>query len=154
MNGIDYNEVIISGNINIIKDINENDKYVKFSIVSKKYSINANSKVYISLNISRELYYENLDYFFINSKVYIKGYLNSYCVNNRMQNFITVTSISDNLDSIMYGKKAPHIRYDTDGVMVWNGKRCESKETTEEERKELEDILKEFRGDEENGLSL
>ena len=37
MNGIDYNEVIISGNINVIKDINNDDKYVKFSIVSKKY---------------------------------------------------------------------------------------------------------------------
>ena len=65
MNGVDYNEVIISGNINVIKDINDNDKYVKFSIVSKKYSSNSNSKVYISLNIPKELYYENLDYFFI-----------------------------------------------------------------------------------------
>lgn len=147
MNGIDYNEVIISGNINVIKDINDDDKYVKFSIVSKKYSNNSNSKVYISLNISRELYYENLDYFFVNNKVFIKGYLNSYSVNNRMQNFITVTKISDNYDDIINCRKSPRIRYDPDGVMVWNGKRCESKEPTEEEKREMEEILKEFGGD-------
>lgn len=147
MNGIDYNEVIISGNINVIKDINDDDKYVKFSIVSKKYSNNSNSKVYISLNISRELYYENLDYFFVNNKVFIKGYLNSYSVNNRMQNFITVTKISENYDDIINCRKSPCIRYDSDGVMVWNGKRCESKEPTEEEKREMEEILKEFGGD-------
>ena len=28
------------------------------------------------------------------------------------------------------------ISYDTDGVMLWHGKRCESVEPTEEERKE------------------
>lgn len=147
MNGVDYNEVIISGNINVIKDINDNDKYVKFSIVSKKYSSNSNSKVYISLNIQKELYYENLDYFFVNSKVFVKGYLNSYSVNNRMQNFITVTKISDNYDDIIYERKGPRIRYDPDGVMVWNGQRCESKKATEEEQKEMEEILKDFRGD-------
>ena len=147
MNGVDYNEVIISGNINVIKDINDNDKYVKFSIVSKKYSSNSNSKVYISLNIPKELYYENLDYFFVNSKVFVKGYLNSYSVNNRMQNFITVTKISDSYYDIIYGRKGPRIRYDPDGVMVWNGQRCESKKATEEEQKEMKEILKDFRGD-------
>ena len=147
MNGVDYNEVIISGNINVIRDINDNDKYVKFSIVSKKYSSNSNSKVYISLNISRELYYENLDYFFVNNKVFVKGYLNSYSVNNRMQNFITVTKISDNYNDIIHERKGPRIRYDPDGVMVWNGQRCESKKATEEEQKEMEEILKDFRGD-------
>lgn len=37
------------------------------------------------------------------------------------------------------------ISYDTDGVMLWNGKRCESVQPTEEERKEMEDLLSEFR---------
>lgn len=73
--------------------------------------------------------------------------MNSYSVNNRMQNFITVTKISDNYDDIINCRKSPRIRYDSDGVMVWNGKRCESKEPTEEEKKEMEEILKEFGGD-------
>ena len=37
------------------------------------------------------------------------------------------------------------ISYDIDGVMLWNGKRCESVEPTEEERKEMEDLLSEFK---------
>ena len=36
------------------------------------------------------------------------------------------------------------ISYDTDGVMLWHGKRCESVEPTEEERKEMEDIIESF----------
>ena len=39
------------------------------------------------------------------------------------------------------------ISYDTDGVMLWHGKRCKSVEPTEEERKEMEDLLSEFRDD-------
>lgn len=39
------------------------------------------------------------------------------------------------------------ISYDTDGVMLWHGKRCESVEPTEEERKEMEDLLSEFKVD-------
>lgn len=37
------------------------------------------------------------------------------------------------------------ISYDTDGVMLWHGKRCESVEPKKEERKEMEDLLSEFR---------
>ena len=37
------------------------------------------------------------------------------------------------------------ISYNIDGVMLWNGKRCESVEPTEEERKEMEDLLSEFK---------
>lgn len=37
------------------------------------------------------------------------------------------------------------ISYDTDGVMLWNGKRCESEPCSDEELKELEELLKEFR---------
>ncbi len=39
------------------------------------------------------------------------------------------------------------ISYDTYGVMLWHGKRCESVEPTEEERKEMEGLLSEFMGD-------
>lgn len=36
------------------------------------------------------------------------------------------------------------ISYDTDGVMLWNGKRCESKKVSSEEIKELEELLKDY----------
>ena len=39
------------------------------------------------------------------------------------------------------------ISYDIDGVMLWNGKRCESKQCTEDEFKEMQSLLSEYRGD-------
>lgn len=47
------NEEILSGIINVIGNIKDNDKYVKFSIISKKYTTSLNNNAYVSLNISR-----------------------------------------------------------------------------------------------------
>ena len=44
-----------------------------------------------------------------------------------------------------FEEEIPMISYDTDGVMLWHGKRCESIPPTEEELKEMEDLLSEFR---------
>ena len=41
--------------------------------------------------------------------------------------------------------KGPVISYDTDGVMLWNGKRCESLPLTEEEQQEMNKLLEEFK---------
>ena len=140
---VNLNEVLISGKINVVTDTN--DMYIKFSIIAKKYTLNEFKNVYVSLNISRELYYTFLDYFFKDNKVFIKGYLNSYIdKTKKIQSFITVTEISDNLDDILNGRGSPHIRYDSDGVMVWNGKRCESIPPTKKELDEINSLLSEF----------
>lgn len=136
----DINEVMISGVINNITD--NNNKYIKFGLTTIKYD---NGKVYTSLNINRNLYEIYKDFFVKGNKVYIKGYLNSYSLNNKIQSFITVSDIANNCDDILKGRKAPHIRYDPDGVMFWNGKRCESVVPTEEERIEMEKLLNEFK---------
>jgi hypothetical protein len=54
-----------------------------------------------------------------------------------------VTNVSDNNKD--FEASGPHIRVDSDGVEVWNGKRCESEPCSEEELKEMEDLLSEFR---------
>lgn len=77
----------------------------------------------------------------MNNKIYIKGYLNSYSdKNNKIHNYVTITKV-DNYD-FFNGNKT--ISYDIDGVMLWNGKRCQSKLATEEEIKEMEKQLKEI----------
>ena len=140
---INYKEIIISGFINNI--IDTDDKHIKFSMVSKKFTTNENKNVYVSLNISRELYNVYLDYFYKGNKVFVKGYLNSYIDRNKtIKLFITVIDISDNPNNIRKGRSEPHIRYEPDGVMVWNGKRCEREEPTDEDLKEMEDLLSEF----------
>lgn len=141
---INFNEVLISGIINVITDTN--GKYIKFGLTTNKYTLNEDKKVYVSLDISRELFNTYQDYFIKDNKVFVKGYLNSYIdQNKKIQSFITVTDISNNSNEIIKGKSSPHIRYDLDGVMVWNGKRCEAIPPTEKELKELEELLKEFK---------
>ena len=139
----DLNVVIISGKINVITDTN--DKYIKFGITANKYTTKENRNVYVSLNISRELYYIYKDYFVKDNKIYIKGYLNSYIDKNKtIKSFITVIDVASNREEILYGKKAPHIREDDDGVLIWNGKRCDDTPATEEEIMKMEELLKEY----------
>lgn len=136
----DLNEIIISGTINSITD-NKND-YIKFGLTTLKYD---ERKVFASFNINRNLYEIYKDFFVKGTKVFIKGYLNSYVTNNKIQLFITVTDISNNKEDILNGKREPHIRYDPDGVMVWDGKRCEKEIPTEAEQQEMEQLLSEFK---------
>ena len=136
----DINEVMISGTINNISDTN--NQYIKFGLTTIKYD---NGKVYTSLNINRNLYEIYKDFFVKGNKVYIKGYLNSYSSNNKIQSFITVIDIADNYDDILKGRKSPHFRYDPDGVLVWNGKRTESVPPTQEELDEMNKLLSEFK---------
>ncbi len=144
MDDINFNEILISGIINVITD--NNGKYVKFGLTTNKYTLNEDKKVYVSLNISRELFNTFQDCFIKGNKVFIKGYLNSYIdQNKKIQGFITVTDISNNPNEIIKGRNSPHIRYDPDGVMVWNGKRCEAIPSTKEELTEMEKLLKDFK---------
>ncbi|CDE40295.1 unknown [Firmicutes bacterium CAG:321] len=136
----DINEVMISGTINNISDTN--NQYIKFGLTTIKYD---NGKVYSSLNINRNLYEIYKDFFVKGNKVYIKGYLNSYSLNNKIQSFITVVDIADNYDDILKGRKAPHLRCDPDGVLVWNGKRTERIPPTQEELYEINELLSEFK---------
>ena len=141
---INYNEVLISGVINVITDTN--GKYIKFGLTTNKYTLNEDKKVYVSLNISRELFNTYQDLFLKDNKIFVKGYLNSYIdQNKKIQSFSTVTNISNYPSDITNGRKSPHIRYDPDGVMVWNGKRCEAIPPTKEELEEMNNILNEFK---------
>ena len=137
---VDLNEIFIFGTINNVMDSKQD--YIKFGLTTIKYD---KRKVYSSLNINRNLYEKHKDFFVIGTKVFIKGYLNSYSSNDNIKLFITVLDMADNEDEIINGKKGPHIRIDPDGVEVWNGKRCENEEMTDEEQQELEQLLKDFK---------
>ena len=137
---VDSNEIIISGTINNVMDNNQD--YIKFGLTTLKYD---KRKVYSSLNINRNLYEIYKDFFVKGTKVFIKGYLNSYSSNNNIKLFITVLDIADNEDELINGRKGPHIRVDHDGVEVWNGKREEITPPTEKERLEMEELLKSYR---------
>lgn len=137
---VDLNEIKISGTINNVMDNNQD--YIKFGLTTLKYD---KRKVYSSLNINRNLYEIYKDFFVKGTKVFIKGYLNSYSSNNNIRLFITVLDIADNEEELINGRKGPHIRVDPDGVEVWNGKREEITPPTEEELEKMENLLKDFK---------
>ena len=143
-NSKDLNDIKLSGFINGITDTD--DMYIKFGMTCIKNTNELNKNIFVSLNINRDLYNKYKDFFVKGKKVYVRGYLNSFLdKNKKIQNFITVTDIYDYPINFSKNIKEPIIRYDSDGVMVWNGKRCESIPLTKEEIKEMEDLLSEFR---------
>lgn len=137
---VDLNEIIISGTINNVMDNNQD--YIKFGLTTLKYD---KRKVFSSLNINRNLYEIYKDFFVKGTKVFIKGYLNSYITDNKIKSFITVINIADNEDEMLNGRKGPHIRVDPDGVEVWDGKREEAIPMIEEELEEMQNLLKDFK---------
>jgi len=140
---INYNEVLISGYINNITKLN---KYIAFGLTCYTFS-NTKSKCFISFHIYEDLYNIYKDLFYKNNKIFVKGYLNSYTdKNNKIVSFIKVTDISSNPDDITRGRITPYIRYDSDGVMVWNGKRCEANPFKEDDPEYLclLEMMKEF----------
>ena len=140
---INYNEDLISGNINYIKKLNQ---YIAFGLTCKTFS-NTKSKCFINFHIYDDLYNIYKDLFLKNNKLFVKGYLNSYTdKDNKIASFVKVTDVSNNPEDIIKGRKAPYIRYDEDDVMVWNGKRCEATpfEDDDPQYLRLVEMLKEF----------
>ena len=139
---MNYNEVTLSGKIN---NILINNKYVTIGLTCKKYSPDEkNNIVYASLKVYKDLYDKNIDFFILGKIIYIKGYLNSYSDKKKIiHNYVTVTKI-ENYDFI--NSTGPVIERDYDGVMLWNGKRCESIPPTKEEKDEMERLINEVIG--------
>lgn len=138
------NHVLLSG---VIVNIKEGiGGYILFTMKCKKYSESKYNFVYVSLSIYEDLYNIYKDIFVKDNEIFIKGYINSYVNNNRnYKMFISVIGVSKSYDQLIEGKKIPYIRFDPDGVMAWNGKRCESTPLSEEELKEMDELLNEFR---------
>ena len=140
---INYNEVLISGKINNIREFNS---YIAFGLTCNTFA-KIKSNCFISFHIHEDLYNVYKDLFFKNNKIFVKGYLNSYSdKDNKIVIYVKVTDVANNQDDIMYGRKEPYIRYDPDGVMVWNGKRCENEPLSEDDPEYLEmvEMLKEY----------
>ena len=138
------NQVLLSG---IIVNIKEGiGGYILFTMKCKKYSESKYNFVYVSLSIYEDLYNIYKDIFVKDNEIFIKGYINSYVDNNRnYKMFISVIGVSKSYEQLIECKKTPYIRFDPDGDMVWNGKRCESTPLSEDELKEMDELLNEFR---------
>lgn len=144
MTNQNINQVLLSG---IIVNVKEGiGGYVLFTIRCKKYDGSKNNYVYANLSVYEDLYNIYKDIFVKDKEIYIRGYINSYVDNNKnYKMFVSVVGVSRTYGQLIEENREPYIRTDPDGVLVWNGKRCESTPMNEEELKELEVLLSEFR---------
>ena len=76
-----------------------------------------------------------------------------YRETNRFNNLDTTGSVTGHNNNYNYKNNIKSninnstITYDTDGVMLWHGKRCESEQASPEEIAEMEEMLKGIVGD-------
>lgn len=140
------NQILLSGIITSV--VNGTGGYILLNMKSKKYDDSKVNNVYINLSIYEDVYNKYKDIIVKDSEIYIKGYINSYKEKDKgYKMFISVIDVFKTYEELYEGRKGPYIRYDPDGVMVWNGKRCESTLLSEEEQLEMNNMIKEITGD-------
>jgi hypothetical protein len=139
------NKIILEG---IISRINkEEEKYIWFDICRNDNYKDKNGEMkqessFFSARIDKSKL-SNKDILEKGKIVVVNGIPKSYIdKNNNKVFYIHVLSIEE------YSKYKENekqtISYDKDGVMLWNGQRCESEKATPEEIKEMEAMLSEF----------
>lgn len=144
MSDLHCNQVILDGVIKSI--IVGKSGYYLLNVLTYKFNNDKYKEVYVSISIHDNLYQIYKDLLFKENQVFFKGYLNSYRTKeNKYTTIISITDIFESYEDLTKGKTGPHIRYDPDGVMVWNGKRCEAIPPTKEELTEMENLLKDFK---------
>jgi len=147
---INRNKIELIGKITSLsyerKDIN-GKRFMFFDIVQNdKLDNNSYSSSFYKVKLNEELLNKYQDIIKVSNNIYIIGYLNSYLKDNQNIYYIYPKEIKL-LDKNykLEDDDIPMIDYDTDGVMLWHGKRCEAIPPSEEELKEMEDLLSEFK---------
>lgn len=146
-------KIVLEGNISRIND-KELDKYIWFDICknekyqTKEGEMKENSS-FFSVKIDKDRI-DNKDLFKVGSWIVVTGIPKSFLDKNNMKQFyIFALKIEDakifKINDEKQNSQSPKITYDPDGVMVWDGKRCESESATPEEIAEMEDLLSEFK---------
>lgn len=140
------NKIELTGNISRINDNDE--KFIWFDICRNEKYKDKDGNVkeipsFFDAKIERGKTKDN-ELFKVGAFVNIVGIPNTYIDKNGIKRFYIFVYELNNPLVKQEKKIETTVSYDSDGVMVWNGKRCESTEATEEEIKELEDLLSEY----------
>ena len=147
---INRNKIELIGKITSLsyerKDIN-GKRFMFFDIVQNdKLDNNSYSSSFYKVKLNEELLNKYQDIIKVSNNIYIIGYLNSYLKDNQNIYYIYPKEIKLlDKNNKLEDDDIPMIDYDTDGVMLWHGKRCEAIPPSEEELKEMEDLLSEFK---------
>lgn len=141
-----YDRITYHGEIISIRD-NVDDKFIWFDIkqdnVIKKDGKVINNPSFFSARI----YKEYKDQLVLHEEICVKGIPSGYVdKKGNRQNYIHVDMINDiKVKNELIENNT--ISYDSDGVMLWHGKRCESTPMSKEEQEEIDKLIKECIGD-------
>ena len=152
------NKITISGNISRVNEIMATKtgiKYCWFDLCSSDTTTDSDgkeyqNKYYYSVKIFEKQIEKYKSLLQLGKWVRIDGSLKTYFDKNNIKiTYIVLQMMDDmnnNLKENVKDKKILDevVSYDTDGVMLWNGKRCETVRMSDEEVKEIEGLLSEF----------
>lgn len=150
MSKVNKNKIELIGKITSLSyeqyDIN-NKKFIFFDIVQNNKINDSQTSSFYKIKLSSELISKYKDIVKVSNNVYINGYLNTYIKDNKNIYYIFPKEMKllDKDYKLEDEKKTPIIDYDIDGVMLWNGVRCESKRMTDKELQEMETLLNDFK---------
>ena len=143
---INKNKIELIGKISSVSyirtDIN-GKKFMFFDVVQKdRINEKSYSSSFYKIKLNEDLMEKYQDIIKISNNVYITGYLNSYLKGK--QNIYYVYPKEIRLLDKNFNLDYEKIIIDGKEVELWNGEKCESVPCSEEERQEMEELLKEF----------
>ena len=137
------------GKITSISDIKtdiNNNQFMFFDIVQNdELEKDIYNSSFYKIRLNNDLINKYNNILFKGNNIYVNGYLHSYKKDSRLIYYIYPKEIKVLDENFSYEEDIPMISYDTDGVMLWHGKRCEAIPPTKEELEEMEALLNEFR---------
>lgn len=145
MGGEDYNSVYLTGKISSISDekiLPSGKKYRFFDICQNEKYLDNNNTSFFSVRITEEQFNKYNSLLKIGNTISLKGKIKSYIT----KDMVKKVCIHPEVISIPKPKeKEEKISYDIDGVMLWNGKKCEGSFYKPSEFNEIEELLKEYK---------
>lgn len=126
-----------------IEDKRGNEYYFIKLIQSRILEKKSKNSTFFYIKVTDDLIKKYKDIIVVGQTVYINGYLNSSFKDGLLINYIYPIDIKNYSNY----KKSEIITYDTDGVMLWHGKRCIKVDCPSENKEELEMLIKEISDD-------
>ena len=122
-----------------------NNDVCKRTIINSIHNLKSNNHIRVEFD-NKEKNNSKRKIFITNLKV-----MNNNSLLNTKENYTShENKFYHNKNKVNNKNNSPIISYDTDGIMLWNGKRCESNSCGNEELNELEELLKEFKSGDSN----
>ena len=145
MKGYEYNSISLIGNISSISDekiLPSGKKYRFFDICQNDRYLDKNNTSFFSVRISEDQFNKFESLLKIGNLISLKGKIKSYLTKDMIRKVYIFPEI---ISEVKSKDNICKISYDSDGVMLWEGQRCEATLYDSNEVNEMEELLCEYR---------